>query len=281
MLAGQGRAGRHPTATGRLVFAASLRRWNHPAGHDDDRAALRRRAGGAAGAAVAAAFSSGRTLAVARHRGRRGRCRRSPRAARRCGSRSGNRADDRASPDTRSAAGRRRRDDPRLRQPAADSLGASAAHRRVPASARFRCRRRRTAGAVPRGRGVAARADRLAAGAGTRLYQRILFHSVRTASADRVHRMAAPRRHLALVCFLHQAWRDTLDQAVDMYGKLLDRNRKLVEARLDDIAQGATSGRRPERAPLPPAQRGAGSRRSSRRGRSRSTRGTLARPSTR
>ena len=40
-------------------------------------------------------------------------------------------------------------------------------------------------------------------------YQRILFHSVRTASADRVRRMAAPRRHLALVCFLHQAWRDT------------------------------------------------------------------------
>ena len=39
-------------------------------------------------------------------------------------------------------------------------------------------------------------------------YQRILFHSVRTASADRVRRMAAPRRHLALVCFLHQAWRD-------------------------------------------------------------------------
>ena len=36
-------------------------------------------------------------------------------------------------------------------------------------------------------------------------YQRILFHSVRTASADRVRRMAAPRRHLALVCFLYQA----------------------------------------------------------------------------
>ena len=47
--------------------------------------------------------------------------------------------------------------------------------------------------------------------------------------------MAAPRRHFALVCFLHQAWRDTLDQAVDMYGKLLDRNRKLVEERLDDM----------------------------------------------
>ena len=66
-------------------------------------------------------------------------------------------------------------------------------------------------------------------------YQRILFHSVGTASADRVREMTAPRRHLALVCFLHQAWRDTLDQAVDMYGKLLDRNRKLVEARLDDM----------------------------------------------
>ena len=38
-------------------------------------------------------------------------------------------------------------------------------------------------------------------------YQRILFHSVRTASADRVRRMAAPRRHLALMCFLHLAWR--------------------------------------------------------------------------
>ena len=28
---------------------------------------------------------------------------------------------------------------------------------------------------------------------------------------------------------------NTLDQAVDMFGKLLDRNRKLVEARLDDM----------------------------------------------
>jgi len=33
-------------------------------------------------------------------------------------------------------------------------------------------------------------------------YQRILFHTVRTASADRVREMAAPRRHLALGCFL-------------------------------------------------------------------------------
>ena len=66
-------------------------------------------------------------------------------------------------------------------------------------------------------------------------YQRILFHSVRIASAARIREMAAPRRHLALVCFLHQAWRDTLDQAVDMYGKLLDRHRKRVEDHLDDL----------------------------------------------
>ena len=65
-------------------------------------------------------------------------------------------------------------------------------------------------------------------------YQRILFHSVRIASAARIREMAAPRRHLTLVCFLHQAWRDTLDQAVDMYGKLLDRHRKRVEDHLDD-----------------------------------------------
>ena len=66
-------------------------------------------------------------------------------------------------------------------------------------------------------------------------YQRILFHSVRIASAARIREMAAPRRYLALVCFLHQAWRDTLDQAVDMYGKLLDRHRKRVEDHLDDL----------------------------------------------
>ena len=46
--------------------------------------------------------------------------------------------------------------------------------------------------------------------------------------------MAAPRRHLARGCFLHQAWRDTLDQAVDMYGTLLDRHRTRVDDHLDD-----------------------------------------------
>ena len=39
-------------------------------------------------------------------------------------------------------------------------------------------------------------------------YQRFLFHNVRTISADRLRELVAPRRYLALVCFLHQAWRD-------------------------------------------------------------------------
>ena len=57
---------------------------------------------------------------------------------------------------------------------------------------------------------------------------------LKSEAADRMREMAAPRRYLALVCFLHQAWRDTLDQAVDMYGKLLDRNRRMIELQLGE-----------------------------------------------
>ena len=45
-------------------------------------------------------------------------------------------------------------------------------------------------------------------------YQRVLFHSVRSVSANRLREMVTPRRRLTLVCFLHQAWHDTLDQAM-------------------------------------------------------------------
>ena len=65
-------------------------------------------------------------------------------------------------------------------------------------------------------------------------YQRLLFHSVRTMSADRLRELVAPRRYLSLVCFLSQAWRDTLDQGVDMYGKLLERDQKQVRFRLEE-----------------------------------------------
>ena len=73
-------------------------------------------------------------------------------------------------------------------------------------------------------------------GWGNANYQRILFHSVRTASAERLREMTAPRRHLALVCFLHQAWRATLDQAVDMYGR---------RATFDEIIANGLKRRRP------------------------------------
>ncbi len=65
-------------------------------------------------------------------------------------------------------------------------------------------------------------------------YQRTLFHHVRNASADRLRDMPAPRRYLALVCYLYQAWRDSIDQAVDMYGKLLERQKSHINRLLDE-----------------------------------------------
>lgn len=65
-------------------------------------------------------------------------------------------------------------------------------------------------------------------------YQRILYHHVRTASADKLRDMPASRRYLAMACYLHQAWHDSIDQAVDMYGKLLERQKGQVDRLLDD-----------------------------------------------
>ena len=65
-------------------------------------------------------------------------------------------------------------------------------------------------------------------------YQRTLYHQVRNASVDKLRETSAPRRYLALVCYLHQAWRESLDQAVDMYGKLLDRQKSQIDKQLDD-----------------------------------------------
>jgi hypothetical protein len=52
-------------------------------------------------------------------------------------------------------------------------------------------------------------------------YQRTLFHYVRKSTAHRLRETVEPRRHAALVCFLHQSYRDSVDQAVDMYDKIL------------------------------------------------------------
>jgi TnpA family transposase len=69
-------------------------------------------------------------------------------------------------------------------------------------------------------------------------YQRSLFHYVRKCSADRLRAGARPRRLAALACFLRQSYRDAVDQAVDMFDKLLTRTHTRAEHELDDQMRG-------------------------------------------
>src|SRR5262249_48054653 len=64
-------------------------------------------------------------------------------------------------------------------------------------------------------------------------YQRALFHQVRNQSAARLRELAGPRRGAALVCFLWQSYRDAVDQAVDMFDKLLVRPSTQAQNELD------------------------------------------------
>src|SRR5512135_3580519 len=65
-------------------------------------------------------------------------------------------------------------------------------------------------------------------------YQRALFHYVRKCSADRLREVARPRHLAALTCFLRQSYRDAVDQAVDMFDKLLTRTHTRAEHELSD-----------------------------------------------
>src|SRR5512135_987412 len=65
-------------------------------------------------------------------------------------------------------------------------------------------------------------------------YQRALFHYVRKCSADRLREVARPRRLAALACFLRQSYCDAVEQAVDMFDKLLARTHTRAEHDLDD-----------------------------------------------
>jgi TnpA family transposase len=69
-------------------------------------------------------------------------------------------------------------------------------------------------------------------------YQRALFHYVRKCSADRLREAGRDRRLAALVCFLRQSYRDAVDQAVDMFDKLLTRTQTRAEHELDDQMRG-------------------------------------------
>jgi TnpA family transposase len=65
-------------------------------------------------------------------------------------------------------------------------------------------------------------------------YQRALFHQVGKSSVARLREIAAPRRRAALVCFLWQSYRDAVDQAVDMFDKLLIRAQTQAQNELDE-----------------------------------------------
>jgi hypothetical protein len=69
-------------------------------------------------------------------------------------------------------------------------------------------------------------------------YQRALFHYVRKCPADRLREIARPRHLAALVCFLRQSNRDAVDQAVDMFDKLLTRTHTRAEHELDEQMRG-------------------------------------------
>lgn len=69
-------------------------------------------------------------------------------------------------------------------------------------------------------------------------YQRALFHYVRKCSADRLREAGRDRRLAALVCFLRQGYRDAVDQAVDMFDKLLTRTQTRAEHELDNQMRG-------------------------------------------
>jgi TnpA family transposase len=64
-------------------------------------------------------------------------------------------------------------------------------------------------------------------------YQRALFHYVRKSSVHRLREVTQPRHHAALVCFLWQSYRDAVDQAVDMFDKLLTGLHTQAENELD------------------------------------------------
>ena len=65
-------------------------------------------------------------------------------------------------------------------------------------------------------------------------YQRAMFHYVRKCTADRLRELAGPRRLATLTCFLRQSYRDTIDQAVDMFDKIIIRMQADTARELDE-----------------------------------------------
>ena len=54
-------------------------------------------------------------------------------------------------------------------------------------------------------------------------YQRVLYNHGRKSYTDRLKKIGPNRRRALLVCFLHQRYRDGIDQIIDMFDKLMTR----------------------------------------------------------
>ena len=65
-------------------------------------------------------------------------------------------------------------------------------------------------------------------------YQRAAFHYVKQCSVDRLRALQSPRREAVLTCFLGQTYRDTVDQMIDMYGKLINKAHNRAQKTLDE-----------------------------------------------
>src|SRR4029434_9910760 len=67
--------------------------------------------------------------------------------------------------------------------------------------------------------------------------QKALAQHVWQASAHRLRGLPAPQRYTVMVCFLTQTYRDTLDQLVDMYSKVVTATYRRAQNDLETLAQ--------------------------------------------
>jgi hypothetical protein len=61
-----------------------------------------------------------------------------------------------------------------------------------------------------------------------------MFHYIPKCTADRLRELTGSMRLATLTCFLRQSYRDTIDQAVDMFDKIIIRMQADTERELDE-----------------------------------------------
>jgi TnpA family transposase len=67
--------------------------------------------------------------------------------------------------------------------------------------------------------------------------QKTLAQYAWQSSAYRLRQLQAPQRYTVLVCFLHDAYHDTIDQLIDMYNKLVTGTYRRAQNELDDTVK--------------------------------------------